>query len=151
AIKMGDRIAILKEGGRLAQFAAPKDLLERPVDEFVAGFVGRDRGYRGLSFTTAADLPIEPVAASVEGLRLTLDDGGRPSGWTSDSGATLPIEGTYTAADTLRTVMDLTILSPAGTAVRVDASGRADGLVRHSAVASYVRERQLERLGARER
>src|ERR1700756_3845260 len=49
AIKLGDRIAILREGGRLAQYDTPRAILARPADEFVARFVGADRGLKRLS------------------------------------------------------------------------------------------------------
>src|ERR687896_1052469 len=49
AIKMGDRIAIMQKGGRLAQYAAPADLLAEPANEFVADFVGADRALKRLS------------------------------------------------------------------------------------------------------
>jgi osmoprotectant transport system ATP-binding protein len=149
AIKLGDHVAVFAEGGRLAQLSAPEELLSDPADEFVAGFVGRDRGFRGLSFASAADLEVEPVTADVEGLRLSLDDDGRPLGWTG-SGVLLPTEGSYRVSDSVRVVTDLTILSPAGAAVRVDADGRADGVVRQGAVAAHVRARQLDRLGSTE-
>ena len=51
AIKLGDQVAVLRVGGKLAQLAPPAELLARPIDAFVAGFVGRDRGYRALGFT----------------------------------------------------------------------------------------------------
>ena len=41
-------------GGKLAQMATPSELLTSPADEFVADFVGRDRGYRSLGFTNVA-------------------------------------------------------------------------------------------------
>ena len=147
AIKLGDHVAVFAQGGRLAQLSSPDELLSRPADDFVAGFVGRDRGYRGLSFASADDLVVEPVTTEVEGLRLSLDDAGRPLGWTGGS-TLLPTEGAYRVGDSLRVVTDLTLLSPAGAAIRVDAEGRADGLVRQSALATYVRERQLDRLGS---
>jgi len=50
AIKLGDHVAVLRAGGKLAQLAEPAYLLAHPVDDFVADFVGRDRGYRALSF-----------------------------------------------------------------------------------------------------
>ncbi|MET0871408.1 MAG: ATP-binding cassette domain-containing protein, partial [Paeniglutamicibacter terrestris] len=56
AIKLGDHVAVFAEGGRLAQLSTPEELLSKPADDFVAGFVGRDRGYRGLSFAGSADL-----------------------------------------------------------------------------------------------
>src|SRR3954464_3751136 len=46
AIRLGDNVAVLAVGGRLAELPSPADLLARPADPFVAGFVGRDRGYR---------------------------------------------------------------------------------------------------------
>jgi osmoprotectant transport system ATP-binding protein len=42
ALKMGDRIAVLKEGGKLAQYATPAELLAEPADDYVKGFVRRD-------------------------------------------------------------------------------------------------------------
>jgi osmoprotectant transport system ATP-binding protein len=53
AIKLGDKVAIFRVGGRLAQVGTPQELLDNPADEFVADFVGRDRGFRALSFVTA--------------------------------------------------------------------------------------------------
>ena len=58
AIKLGDQVAVLKVGGHLAQLAAPAYLLSHPVDDFVADFVGRDRGYRALSFQPTPRLPL---------------------------------------------------------------------------------------------
>ncbi len=60
AILVGDRIAILREGGVLAQYATPEELLARPADEFVARFVGADRGLKRLSLTRIGDLELEP-------------------------------------------------------------------------------------------
>jgi osmoprotectant transport system ATP-binding protein len=61
AIKMGDRIAILAEGGVLAQYDTPRAILTRPADEFVARFVGADRGLKRLSLTALSELKlIEP-------------------------------------------------------------------------------------------
>jgi osmoprotectant transport system ATP-binding protein len=61
AIKMGDRIAILREGGRLAQYDTPREILIHPADDFVAEFVGADRGIKRLSLTTLGELKlIEP-------------------------------------------------------------------------------------------
>lgn len=57
AMKLGDRVAVLKPGGKLAQLATPAELLNAPQSEFVADFIGRDRGYRKLSFHTTGALP----------------------------------------------------------------------------------------------
>jgi osmoprotectant transport system ATP-binding protein len=73
AIKVGDRIAILREGGRLAQYDTPQRILEHPVDEFVADFVGRDRALKALTLRTLAELELAP-ATSEDGLpRLPAD------------------------------------------------------------------------------
>jgi osmoprotectant transport system ATP-binding protein len=56
ALKLGDQVVVLREGGTLAQAAAPADLLAAPNDSFVADFVGSARGYRALGFHTSDDL-----------------------------------------------------------------------------------------------
>ena len=50
AMKLGDLVAVLKPGGKLAQMASPGKLLNTPQNAFVADFIGKDRGYRKLSF-----------------------------------------------------------------------------------------------------
>jgi osmoprotectant transport system ATP-binding protein len=62
AIKVGDRIAILRSGGRLAQYDRPETILKRPADEFVAAFVGRDRALKALGLHTLAELDLRPAA-----------------------------------------------------------------------------------------
>jgi osmoprotectant transport system ATP-binding protein len=70
AIKMGDRIAILREGGELAQYARPREILTHPADDFVAQFVGADRGIKRLSLTTLGELKlIEPNGKQPGALR----------------------------------------------------------------------------------
>ena len=61
AILMGDRIAILRPGGRLAQYDTPEAILAHPADDFVADFVGADRGLKRLSLTRLDELPLAPV------------------------------------------------------------------------------------------
>jgi osmoprotectant transport system ATP-binding protein len=63
AIKMGDRIAILREGGTLAQYDAPPDLLMRPADEFVAKFVGADRALKRLGLATLESVELADAGA----------------------------------------------------------------------------------------
>lgn len=58
AVKMGDRVAILREGGRLAQYDSPRALLKKPADEFVARFLGADRGLKRLSLVRLSDLEL---------------------------------------------------------------------------------------------
>jgi osmoprotectant transport system ATP-binding protein len=61
AIKMGDRVAILREGGVLAQYDTPEGILARPADEFVARFVGEDRGLKRLALRRVDDVELLPV------------------------------------------------------------------------------------------
>ncbi len=60
AIKVGDRIAILREGGRLAQYDTPQRILDQPADDFVADFVGRDRALKALSLRALGELEPRP-------------------------------------------------------------------------------------------
>src|SRR3954447_23253329 len=62
AIKIGDRIAILRQGGKLAQYDTPQRILEQPVDDFVADFVGRDRALKALSLRKIGDLELAAEA-----------------------------------------------------------------------------------------
>ena len=59
AILIGDRIAILRDGGVLAQYDTPEELLAHPADDYVARFVGADRGLKRLSLTRLEDLEVE--------------------------------------------------------------------------------------------
>ena len=65
AILVGDRIAILREGGVLVQYDTPEQLLAHPADEFVARFVGADRGLKRLSLTRLGELELEPANGAV--------------------------------------------------------------------------------------
>ena len=70
ALKMGDHVALMKEGGVLAQYATPKELLEQPADDFVESFVGADRGLKALALYRVSDLELHPVR---EGSPVTVD------------------------------------------------------------------------------
>jgi len=147
AIRLGDKVAVFDQRARLAQFAPPADLLAAPADDFVASLVGRDRGFRGLGFADGSSVALKPIDHGVDGLTLEVDHDGRPLGWRGTDGL-LPTEGTFSDGANLRTVTDLVILSPAGAAIRVDAEGRADGLVLLEDLAGSVRSQQRERLAA---
>jgi osmoprotectant transport system ATP-binding protein len=80
AIKMGDRIAILRQGGILAQYDTPEAILAHPADDFVARFCGADRGLKRLSLRRLSEVDLlEPTseardAAPSESLNTTLRD-----------------------------------------------------------------------------
>jgi osmoprotectant transport system ATP-binding protein len=61
AITMGDRIAILRQGGVLAQYDTPDAILAHPADDFVKEFIGEDRALRRLALRTLNDVPLGPV------------------------------------------------------------------------------------------
>ncbi|HEY1511659.1 MAG TPA: ABC transporter ATP-binding protein [Solirubrobacteraceae bacterium] len=66
AIKMGDRIAIMRDG-HLVQLATADELLASPADEFVAKFVGEDRGMKRLRVRTVGELEFEPAVGAANG------------------------------------------------------------------------------------
>ena len=151
AIKLGDQVAVLRVGGKVAQLADPARLLAHPVDDFVADFVGRDRGYRGLGFQPVPDLPVrvEPTvvvgatpdearaAAGDEPRVLVTDEARRPLGWVSVPRMSGPIAsedlyrgGTVASVrGTLRNVLDAALSSPCRRGVVVDDDGAFVGTV----------------------
>jgi osmoprotectant transport system ATP-binding protein len=73
AIRMGDRIAILREGGVLAQYDTPDAILERPADDFVSQFIGEDRALRRLALRTLREVQLEPGSQGEPGSRVPPD------------------------------------------------------------------------------
>ncbi len=66
AILLGDRIAILREGGVLAQYDTPERILEHPADEFVERFIGSDRGIKLLSLRRLDELELAPLDGPID-------------------------------------------------------------------------------------
>ncbi|MEU7417687.1 ABC transporter ATP-binding protein [Streptomyces antibioticus] len=164
AVKLGTMVAVLRTGGRLAQFAPPAELLSQPADAFVEDFLGADRGIRRLSFFSSAGLdllttPIVAVDASAAQIAartsddvpylLVTDLDGRPLGWSEpreltagdvDTGRLLPYGRPFVAGrDSLRAALDCAVLSPTGWAVAVDGEGRAAGVVSQTAIGEAIR------------
>ncbi|MFF7160628.1 ABC transporter ATP-binding protein [Streptomyces sp. NPDC008086] len=164
AVKLGTMVAVMRTGGKLAQFAPPAELLSRPADDFVEDFLGADRGIRRLSFFPAAGLelltaPVVAVDATAERLAeagaadtpylLVTDADGKPLGWGEPRDLTagaitterlLPYGRPFVAGtDSLRAALDCAVLSPTGWAVAVDASGRATGVVSQQVIAEAIR------------
>ncbi len=99
AIKMGDRIAVLKQGGHLAQYATPAELLMDPADGFVENFVGADRALKRLALMRVSEVDLwqaplafvgqatAEVRAKLAGAEvpyaLLVDSDRRPLGWLS--------------------------------------------------------------------
>src|SRR6187397_70042 len=127
AIKLGDRVAIMRVGGHLAQVGTPQQLLDEPTDAFVEGFVGRDRGFRSLSFQPASELRLERIkvvrdveTATGAGPILVVDGDARPVGWADSErpGQVFPLGSTFSPeTDSLRVALDSALTSPHGLAV----------------------------------
>jgi osmoprotectant transport system ATP-binding protein len=148
AVKLGDKVAVLRVGGVLAQYDPPGQILARPVDDFVDSFVGRDRGYRGLGFMSSDAIPIgelptvalgEPVPDD-ESWVLVVDSEQHPQGWFNGAernGATVvepdhlvPGGSLYDiGSGSLRSALDAALSSPSGQGVAVDAEGRVAGAI----------------------
>jgi osmoprotectant transport system ATP-binding protein len=74
AIKMGDKIAILRQGGELAQYASPAEILTHPADDFVAQFVGADRALKRLGLATLRDVELPAANGAKNGTnRVSID------------------------------------------------------------------------------
>jgi osmoprotectant transport system ATP-binding protein len=143
AIKMGDRIAVLREGGVLAQYDTPDTILARPIDDFVAQFVGADRGLKRLSLRRLGDIEPLPAPAvragddaGVDWLVL-VDDDGRPSGFIPvnelsdrvDPSEARPLEGLGRPDMPLRDALSVMLSQTGSHLVVVDAEGRLAGMV----------------------
>jgi osmoprotectant transport system ATP-binding protein len=159
AIKLGDMVGLFRVGGGLVQYDTPQRLLSAPADDFVAGFLGVDRGIRGLSFLAASSVPLDPggvvtlgaAAPAADGTEwLLVVDGERtPVGWlapsTAGSGASVgrehlvPLGRTFRPdEDSLRVALDSAVLSPAGRAVAVDADGHLIGTADQKDLATAI-------------
>ncbi|GIG01801.1 ABC transporter ATP-binding protein [Catellatospora citrea] len=75
AVRLGDRIAVLSEGGKLEQFAPPAELLAKPANTFVAEFVGADRGIKLLAVTPIPREGLRPMPDAPDGAPSVPADG----------------------------------------------------------------------------
>ncbi|WP_068060125.1 ABC transporter ATP-binding protein [Nocardia xishanensis] len=168
AVTLGDRVAVFGRAGVLQQYDPPQRVLSGPATSFVAEFVGRDRGYRGLSFRSADDVPLQEIptatAGAVGALRLkrgdwilVVDEAAKPLGWVDATGVAMrragkPLEdcmaaggSLFTPAGDLRQALDAAISSPSGIGVVVDDSGRVrGGVVATEVIAQLAKQRGAE-------
>jgi osmoprotectant transport system ATP-binding protein len=171
AVKLGDQVAVFGRGGVLQQYADPGFVLSNPANELVAGFVGADRGYRGLQFFQATGLPVHEVEHVAEddldGLRLNPGEwslvtraDGKPYAWINAEGVELHRKGSslhdstigggslFRPDGTLRQALDAALSSPSGLGVAVDENGRLIGGVRADDVLAALQEqRRVPELG----
>ena len=166
AIKMGDFVAVLQGGGVLAQFGTPLEILAAPASEFIARFVGRDRGLKRLSLLRVSDVELKPAntmrvgesvaegrqRAARDPLRylLLVDADDRPLGWIAHDD--IPHEGALTEAmanpvsptvnrrTTLKDALSMMLDADVQTGVVVDRNGMVQGLVTIEAIAHKMRD-----------
>jgi len=169
AIKMGDRIAILRGGGVLAQYDTPDRILAQPVDDFVAQFVGADRGLKRLALRRLRD--IRPIPAPAARLgdnaqaakakvrragfeRLVLiDEEGRPTALlpverlaserVSEEGAE-PLGAVGTPDMPLRDALSVMLSQTGSHLVVVDGAGRLAGLVSADLISQELASEALD-------
>ena len=167
AIKMGDRIAILKEGGRLAQYATPAELLMAPADGFVENFVGSDRALKRLALMRVSDIDLweaplahvgqatAEVRAKLDGAEvphaLVVDAERRPLGWLSDSdlaAETVPArphsspEPLLELEDAMRDALSDLLQAESLYAPVVDGSGRIAGVLSVEIISEFLSSRE---------
>jgi len=163
AIKMGDRVAVLRKGGVLAQYATPAELLMSPANDFVEDFVGADRALKRLSLLRVKDIDLwkaplarvgEPTAAAREAVAgadlphpLVVDEQGRPLGWLSErdlAGETVPPTPDAAAypilelEDVLRDALSDLLQSETQYGPVVDGQGRVVGVLSVEIVSEFL-------------
>jgi osmoprotectant transport system ATP-binding protein len=163
AIKMGDRIAILRTQSKIAQYDTPERILTDPADEFVEDFIGTGASIKRLSLSRVQDIETAdwPVALLSEGrdavrelLRrsgkdyvLLLDDRRRPRRWVSGDAlaaggdldeAGWPAVAIVEEGASLYSVLDTMITSYKGSAIVVNGEGRYEGVVDFDTVLEAV-------------
>jgi len=155
AIKMGDRIAILRDESRIAQYDKPEHILSDPADSFVEDFIGHGASLKGLNLKRVRDVelanwPTSPQTATrgevLEALRrsdqgavLLLDEQRRPRRWVDarsldrtdkplmETG--LPPEAIVSPGTTLSDALNEMLKSRVACAIVVDDSGAYAGAV----------------------
>lgn len=150
AIKMGDRIAVMREGGHLAQYASPADLLAHPADDFVRDFVGADRALKRLSLQRVRDVTLHhaplvredgaPVGDTVDTdvpYDLVVDADGRPLRWGTDGDVHRVDED-----DTLRDALSGLLSSDVQYGAVVDAAGVVVGVISIDLIHDVVQREQ---------
>lgn len=166
AIKMGDRIAILKDGSRVAQYDTPEQILTAPADDFVADFVGSGASLKRLNLSRVRDVELStwPTVAATEdreralerlrgsdkGCVLVLDADHRPRRWVSagdlrradgrrlDELGLLP-EAVVEPQATLNDALNEMVTANYGVAVVVDDTGAYQGIVDFETISDAIR------------
>ncbi|MDE1188105.1 MAG: ABC transporter ATP-binding protein [Pantoea sp.] len=166
AMKLGDQVAVLMPGGRLAQMASPATLLSAPKSPFVADFIGRDRGYRRLTFSPLhPQLPLQPepsisvgesvanARALAQGRWILVTEDQKPLGWfdvEQTTAATVDLHdinlgSTFSPlSGTLRQLTDAVLSSPCQRGIIVDDQQRLLGAMDFDNVLETLRASNKE-------
>jgi len=169
AIKMGDKIAILRKGGRLAQYASPAELLMNPADKFVEDFVGADRALKRLALQRVRDIdlwkaalvrpgdPVEYVRKKLADadlpIPLLVDDQERPLGWLSEKAMhgeritndlRSPAEPMVELDDVLRDALSDLLASESQYGPVVDSRGRVAGVLSLEVISHVLHQEPAE-------
>jgi osmoprotectant transport system ATP-binding protein len=171
AVKLGDKVAVFGRGGVLQQYAEPSFVLSNPANELVSGFVGADRGYRGLQFFAATGLPLHDIRQvaedDIDALQLAPGDwalvlraDGKPFAWINSEGVDVHRNGSalydstigggsfFRPDGSLRLALDAALSSPSGLGVAVDEEGRLLGGVQADDVlAALKQQRRAPKVG----
>ncbi|ART67637.1 proline/glycine betaine ABC transporter ATP-binding protein [Mycobacterium dioxanotrophicus] len=171
AVKLGDKVAVFGRGGVLQQYADPAFVLSNPANELVSGFVGADRGYRGLQFFKATGLPLHDIRqvaeADIDALQLApgewalvLRADGKPYAWINAEGVEVHRKGStlydssvgggsfFRPDGSLRLALDAALSSPSGLGVAVDDDGRLLGGIRADDVLEALKkQRRVPKVG----
>ncbi|MDO0931136.1 ABC transporter ATP-binding protein [Streptomyces sp. DG2A-72] len=168
AVKMGDRIAIFSSNGKVEQYDTPERILSEPVNDFVAGFIGRGAAVRRLSLSRLADVDVpgdwptladgasseerRRAAAAANGREflLVLDGDRRPVGWLPTDGAAdgegaVPVLSPLGPRDTLYDALDQMLTLNAAAAVVTHDDGRYRGVLELDSLRTLI---HAERAGA---
>jgi len=165
AIKMGDRIAVMREHGRVEQYATPAELLMAPATEFVEDFVGADRALKRLALMRVADInlweaPLAYVGQATGEVRaklarpdvevpyaLLVDSERRPLGWLSArdlTGDTVPAQADSPLGpvldrdDIMRDALADLLQGEAQYAPVTDHEGRIDGVLSVEIISEFL-------------
>jgi osmoprotectant transport system ATP-binding protein len=164
AIKMGDLVAVMKSGGHLSQYGPPAEILAAPADDFVARFVGADRGLKRLSLSRIGSLPLRSTVSARPGddaaearrriddalpYLLLVDEARRPIGWirredVPTTGAlteemATPMSPLFNRRATLKDALSLLLDSDVQTGIVVDRHGSMLGIVTADMIAEQMR------------
>ncbi|MDT0392406.1 betaine/proline/choline family ABC transporter ATP-binding protein [Streptomyces sp. DSM 41921] len=177
AIKLGDRIAVLRERSHIAQFDTPEAILTNPADDFVSGFVGAGAALKRLNLTRVRDVEItdyptvtvdDPLQQIFNRLRaggtnevLLLDRRGRPYKWLrrgdlmrargSLARAGTLVHDTVTRDATLRDALEAVLTDNAGRVAVTGRRGEYTGVVDMETLMNSVHEMlEADRLDAME-